>query len=119
MWLLKNPQLGGAGGAAASSPDGTHTLHHTNAFLPSFRMNDKVWAHFIELGSSHVSRLGFRDSWVLLGAKGLKNKSPFEEVHGSPLPPALETYILFIAPLLPVCRRHRPVVLSHASSFAH
>ncbi|KAM9533653.1 protein FAM3D-like [Guaruba guarouba] len=46
---------------------------------PAAKMNDKVWAHFIELGSSHVSRLGFRDSWVLLGAKGLKNKSPFEE----------------------------------------
>ncbi|KAM8994731.1 protein FAM3D-like [Ara ararauna] len=46
---------------------------------PAAKMNDKVWAHFIELGSSHVSRLGFRDSWVFLGAKGLKNKSPFEE----------------------------------------
>ncbi|KFQ25585.1 Protein FAM3D, partial [Merops nubicus] len=43
------------------------------------KMNNKVRAHFEELGSSHVSKLGFRDNWVFLGAKGLKNKSPFEE----------------------------------------
>ncbi|KAM4654584.1 protein FAM3D [Amazona ochrocephala] len=46
---------------------------------PATKMNDKVRAHFTELGSSHVSKLGFRDNWVFLGAKGLKNKSPFEE----------------------------------------
>ncbi|XP_075288872.1 protein FAM3D [Opisthocomus hoazin] len=44
------------------------------------KMNDKIRAHFVELGSSHVSNLGFRDNWIFLGAKGLKNKSPFE-VH--------------------------------------
>ncbi|KAM9272195.1 protein FAM3D [Cariama cristata] len=44
------------------------------------KMNDKVRAHFVELGSSHVNKLGFRDNWVFLGAKGLKNKSPFEEL---------------------------------------
>ncbi|KFQ28660.1 Protein FAM3D, partial [Mesitornis unicolor] len=43
------------------------------------RMNDKVRAHFVELGSSYVKELGFRDNWVFLGAKGMKNKSPFEE----------------------------------------
>ncbi|KAM9226966.1 protein FAM3D [Leptosomus discolor] len=43
------------------------------------KMNDKVRAHFEELGSSHVSKLGFRDNWVFLGAKGLRNKTPFEE----------------------------------------
>ncbi|XP_010280419.1 PREDICTED: protein FAM3D-like [Phaethon lepturus] len=43
------------------------------------KMNDKVRAHFVELGSSHVNEVGFRDNWVFLGAKGLKNKSPFEE----------------------------------------
>ncbi|KFQ11491.1 Protein FAM3D, partial [Haliaeetus albicilla] len=57
----------------------TATWHHTNTFLPSFRMNDKVRTQFMELGSSHVSKLGFRDNWVFLGAKGLNNKSPFEE----------------------------------------
>ncbi|NXY68043.1 FAM3D protein, partial [Glareola pratincola] len=46
---------------------------------PATKMNDKVRAHFVELGSSHVKKLGFRDNWVFLGAKGLKNKSPFEE----------------------------------------
>nr|XP_009926577.1 PREDICTED: protein FAM3D [Haliaeetus albicilla] len=58
---------------------GKPTWHHTNTFLPSFRMNDKVRTQFMELGSSHVSKLGFRDNWVFLGAKGLNNKSPFEE----------------------------------------
>ncbi|KFO80647.1 Protein FAM3D, partial [Cuculus canorus] len=43
------------------------------------KMNDKVRAHFVELGSSHVKNLGFRDNWVFLGAKGLKDKSPFEQ----------------------------------------
>uniref|UniRef100_A0A8C3EXH5 Uncharacterized protein n=1 Tax=Corvus moneduloides TaxID=1196302 RepID=A0A8C3EXH5_CORMO len=43
------------------------------------KMNDKVQAYFTELGSSHVGKLGFRDNWVFLGAKGLMNKSPFEK----------------------------------------
>ncbi|KFP82660.1 Protein FAM3D, partial [Apaloderma vittatum] len=43
------------------------------------KMNDKIRAHFVELGSSHVNKLGFRDNWVFLGAKGLHNKSPFED----------------------------------------
>ncbi|OWK63624.1 Protein FAM3D [Lonchura striata] len=43
------------------------------------KMNDKVRAYFTELGSSHVGKLGFRDNWIFLGAKGLMNKSPFEK----------------------------------------
>ncbi|NWX16322.1 FAM3D protein, partial [Aegotheles bennettii] len=43
------------------------------------KMNDKIRARFVELGSSYVKNLGFRDNWIFLGAKGLKNKSPFEE----------------------------------------
>lgn len=43
------------------------------------KMNDKVRAYFTELGSSHVRKLGFRDNWVFLGAKGLMDKSPFEK----------------------------------------
>ncbi|KAM6247581.1 protein FAM3D isoform 1-T3 [Spheniscus humboldti] len=43
------------------------------------KMNDQVRAHFVKLGSSYVNQLGFRDNWVFLGAKGLMNKSPFEE----------------------------------------
>ncbi|NWY55079.1 FAM3D protein, partial [Chionis minor] len=46
---------------------------------PATKMNDKVRAHFVELGSNHVKKLGFRDNWVFLGAKGMKSKSPFEE----------------------------------------
>ncbi|NXV12543.1 FAM3D protein, partial [Cepphus grylle] len=46
---------------------------------PATKMNDKIRAHFVELGSNHVKKLGFRDNWIFLGAKGMKNKSPFEE----------------------------------------
>lgn len=101
--------------AAERGQKGTPTWHHSNAFLPSFRMNDKVRAQFAELGSSHVNNVGFRDNWVFLGAKGLKNKSPFEEVCGPLLTPAPEDPILFIARPephhLPPCRRCGAVVL--------
>ncbi|KAM6325266.1 protein FAM3D [Podargus strigoides] len=58
--------------------------HGTIVLVASFddaatKMNDKVRARFVGLGSSHVHQLGFRDNWVFLGAKGLKSKSPFEE----------------------------------------
>ncbi|KGL99257.1 Protein FAM3D, partial [Charadrius vociferus] len=46
---------------------------------PATRMNNKIRAHFEALGSSHVKKLGFRDNWVFLGAKGLKTKSAFEQ----------------------------------------
>ncbi|NXW32998.1 FAM3D protein, partial [Phaetusa simplex] len=46
---------------------------------PATKMNDKVRAHFVKLGSNHVKKLGFRDNWIFLGAKEMKNKSPFEE----------------------------------------
>ncbi|NWU63569.1 FAM3C protein, partial [Pterocles burchelli] len=46
---------------------------------PATKMNDKVRELFVELGSSHVGDLRFRDNWVFLGGKGLKNKSPFEQ----------------------------------------
>lgn len=49
------------------------------------RMNDKIRMIFSNMGSSYANQLGFRDSWVFLGAKDLKNKSPFEQV-GSWLP---------------------------------
>ncbi|XP_067159710.1 protein FAM3D isoform X2 [Apteryx mantelli] len=45
---------------------------------PATKMNDKVRALFTELGSSYASKLGFRDNWVFLGAKGFSAKSPFE-----------------------------------------
>ncbi|XP_053456301.1 protein FAM3D isoform X3 [Nycticebus coucang] len=46
---------------------------------PGTKMNDEIRQLFSKLGSSHASNLGFRDSWVFLGAKDLKNKSPFEQ----------------------------------------
>ncbi|XP_010079983.1 PREDICTED: protein FAM3A-like, partial [Pterocles gutturalis] len=33
---------------------------------------------FGELGSAVAKTLGFRDSWVFLGAKGVREPSPFE-----------------------------------------
>lgn len=42
-------------------------------------MNDEIKAFFSNLGSSYANHLGFRDSWVFLGAKDIKNKSPFEQ----------------------------------------
>ncbi|XP_055454999.1 protein FAM3D [Psammomys obesus] len=46
---------------------------------PGTKMNDKIRMVFTNLGSSYANQLGFRDSWVFLGAKDLKNKSPFEQ----------------------------------------
>ncbi|XP_064931661.1 protein FAM3D isoform X2 [Columba livia] len=91
------------------------------------KMNDKVRAHFVGLGSSHVNKLGFRDNWVFLGAKGLNNKSPFEEVHGPALPPAPEAPSFSIAPPEPhlTClsaedmgQQRYPPTSSQAASFA-
>ncbi|XP_062441603.1 protein FAM3D [Rhea pennata] len=46
---------------------------------PATKMSDKARTLFTNLGSSYASQLGFRDSWVFLGAKGLSTKSPFEQ----------------------------------------
>nr|XP_019579680.1 PREDICTED: protein FAM3D isoform X1 [Rhinolophus sinicus]XP_019579681.1 PREDICTED: protein FAM3D isoform X1 [Rhinolophus sinicus] len=46
---------------------------------PGTKMNDEIRALFSALGSSNANQLGFRDSWVFLGAKDIKNKSPFEQ----------------------------------------
>lgn len=48
-------------------------------------MNDEARRLFEELGSTAIKELAFRDSWVFVGAKGIENKSPFEQVS-----PALE-----------------------------
>lgn len=44
------------------------------------RMNDELRKLFSNLGSSYAKQLGFRDSWVFLGARDISNKSPFEQV---------------------------------------
>uniref|UniRef100_A0A8D2I7T8 FAM3 metabolism regulating signaling molecule D n=1 Tax=Urocitellus parryii TaxID=9999 RepID=A0A8D2I7T8_UROPR len=46
---------------------------------PGTKMNEDLRSLFSNLGSSYAKQLGFRDSWVFLGARDLKNKSPFEQ----------------------------------------
>uniref|UniRef100_A0A8C9CTH0 FAM3 metabolism regulating signaling molecule D n=1 Tax=Phocoena sinus TaxID=42100 RepID=A0A8C9CTH0_PHOSS len=46
---------------------------------PGTKMNDEIRKLFSNLGSTYAKQLGFRDSWVFLGAKDLNSKSPFEE----------------------------------------
>ncbi|KAM6177392.1 protein FAM3D [Erethizon dorsatum] len=46
---------------------------------PGTKMNDEIRKLFSSLGSSYAKQLGFRDSWVFLGAKDLRSKSPFEQ----------------------------------------
>ncbi|XP_074538539.1 protein FAM3A [Halichoeres trimaculatus] len=60
-------------------------LHEgTLVFVASFddaatKMNDESRRLFEELGSTAVKELAFRDTWVFVGAKGIENKSPFEQ----------------------------------------
>ncbi|XP_078064539.1 protein FAM3A [Mustelus asterias] len=46
---------------------------------PATKMNEEARKIFNELGSKAINGLGFRDSWVFVGAKGIENKSPFEQ----------------------------------------
>lgn len=46
---------------------------------PGTKMNDEIRKLFSNLGSSYANQLGFRDSWVFLGARDIENKSPFEQ----------------------------------------
>uniref|UniRef100_A0A8C3RS81 FAM3 metabolism regulating signaling molecule D n=1 Tax=Chelydra serpentina TaxID=8475 RepID=A0A8C3RS81_CHESE len=46
---------------------------------PATKLNDEARKLFTSLGSSHASKLAFRDNWNFVGAKGLKNESPFEQ----------------------------------------
>ncbi|XP_075772679.1 protein FAM3A isoform X2 [Pelodiscus sinensis] len=61
------------------------TLHEgTLVFVASYddpatKMNEETRRIFSELGSSVAKDLGFRDSWVFVGAKGVQDKSPFEQ----------------------------------------
>lgn len=43
------------------------------------KMNDETRKLLTNLGSSYAKKLGFRDSWVFLGARDLRDKSPFEQ----------------------------------------
>nr|XP_020455121.1 protein FAM3C isoform X2 [Monopterus albus] len=44
------------------------------------KMNDETRKLIGELGSTSVGNLGFRDNWVFVGGKGIKTKSPFEQL---------------------------------------
>lgn len=44
-------------------------------------MDDSIRQSFLDLGSNYAKQLGFRDSWVFIGAKNIKSKSPFEKVR--------------------------------------
>ncbi|XP_054585606.1 protein FAM3D isoform X5 [Eptesicus fuscus] len=46
---------------------------------PGTKMNDELRKLFSNLGSSYAGQLGFRDSWIFLGARDISNKSPFEQ----------------------------------------
>jgi len=45
------------------------------------RLNEEARKLIADLGSSIVSNLGFRDNWIFVGGKGIKTKSPFEQVR--------------------------------------
>ncbi|XP_008316362.1 protein FAM3A isoform X2 [Cynoglossus semilaevis] len=44
------------------------------------KMDDEARRLFEELGSSVAKKLAFRDTWVFVGAKGIENKTPFEQL---------------------------------------
>ncbi|XP_053544956.1 protein FAM3D [Bombina bombina] len=46
---------------------------------PATKLDDETRDMFTGFGSSYAKKLGFRDSWIFLGGKGLKAKSPFEQ----------------------------------------
>lgn len=46
---------------------------------PGTKMTEEIRKLFSTLGSAHAEQLGFRDSWVFLGAQNLQSKSPFEQ----------------------------------------
>ncbi|XP_028923835.1 protein FAM3A isoform X4 [Ornithorhynchus anatinus] len=46
---------------------------------PATKMNEETRKIFSELGSTNIKELAFRDSWVFVGAKGVQDKSPFEQ----------------------------------------
>ncbi|TFK11610.1 Transformer-2 protein like protein beta [Platysternon megacephalum] len=46
---------------------------------PATKLNEEARTLLADLGSSHASKLAFRDNWTFVGAKGLKDKSPYEQ----------------------------------------
>ncbi|XP_028669185.1 protein FAM3A isoform X1 [Erpetoichthys calabaricus] len=46
---------------------------------PATKMNEEARKIFTDLGSTAIKDVAFRDSWVFAGAKGIDDKSPFEQ----------------------------------------
>ncbi|XP_012816355.1 protein FAM3D isoform X2 [Xenopus tropicalis] len=46
---------------------------------PGTKLNDEARAVFASFGSSYSKKIGFRDSWLFVGGKGISTKSPFEQ----------------------------------------
>ncbi|XP_069738390.1 protein FAM3A, partial [Phaenicophaeus curvirostris] len=46
---------------------------------PATKLTEETRRLFGELGSAAAKELGFRDSWVFVGAKGVQDRSPFEQ----------------------------------------
>lgn len=70
-----------AGGGAEGSPGDAPFSHPSSPpSLVPCRMTEEIRKLFSTLGSAHAEQLGFRDSWVFLGAQNLQSKSPFEQV---------------------------------------
>uniref|UniRef100_A0A8C3V183 FAM3 metabolism regulating signaling molecule A n=1 Tax=Catharus ustulatus TaxID=91951 RepID=A0A8C3V183_CATUS len=46
---------------------------------PATKLTEESRRIFGELGSAVAKDLGFRDSWVFVGAKGVQDRSPFEQ----------------------------------------
>ncbi|XP_077400373.1 protein FAM3C isoform X2 [Vanacampus margaritifer] len=47
---------------------------------PSTKLNDEARKLIADLGSTAIKNLGFRDNWIFVGGKGIKTKSPFEQM---------------------------------------
>ncbi|KAI4895544.1 hypothetical protein NFI96_022526, partial [Prochilodus magdalenae] len=46
---------------------------------PATRLDNEARTLISQLGSSYISSIGFRDNWVFVGGKGLKNINPLEK----------------------------------------
>jgi hypothetical protein len=49
-------------------------------YFSVFRLSQHSKNLFFDLGSATIQNLKYRDVWVLVGQKGIKGFSPYEEV---------------------------------------
>ncbi|KAI6059334.1 Protein FAM3A-like protein [Aix galericulata] len=48
---------------------------------PATKLTEESRRLLAELGSGAVGDLGFRDSWVFVGAKGVRERSPWTQIR--------------------------------------